>query len=129
MHNESVLSALKEGDVLLSLDDSLMNAAVLRDVYGDGREEVVIFDGVREPGENTIIVREYTYTAPATDRDGNPITDVAAHVQGKMALINGASYLGSDGQTHYVDIYGQPFDPGFGMIRTIGRSRTIWTRC
>lgn len=42
VHNESVLASLKAGDVLLSVDDTLQNAAVLRDVNGDGRDEVVL---------------------------------------------------------------------------------------
>lgn len=108
VHNESVLSTLKAGDVLLSLDDTLQNAAMLRDVNGDGRPEIVIVDGVREPGANTLIAREYTYTAPPG------VSDVAKYVQDKMAAINGRSYTGSDGKTHKVDIYGQPLDPRLG---------------
>lgn len=88
VHNESVLSTLKAGDVLLSLDNSLTNAAVLRDVNGDGRDEVVIFNGIREPGENTLVVREFTYTAPSN------VTDVAAYVQNKMAAIHGRQLHG-----------------------------------
>ncbi|MDO5705933.1 MAG: hypothetical protein Q4G49_12815 [Paracoccus sp. (in: a-proteobacteria)] len=107
VHNESVLSALKEGDVLLSLDRSLTNAAVLRDVNGDGRDEVVIFNGVREPGENTLVVQEFTYTAPSN------VADMAAYVQNKMAAIHGDSYT-VNGKTYKVDIYGTPFDPGRG---------------
>lgn len=114
VHNESVLAALKEDDVLLSLDDNLQNAAVLRDVNGDGRDEVVLLDGVRPPGQNTIIVNEYTYFAPSN------VTNVAAYVQNKMAEIDGDAYT-INGQTYYVDIYGQPIDPGRGNVPGDGR--------
>lgn len=114
VHNESVLSSLKAGDVVLSLDEALQNAAVLRDVNGDGRQEVVLLDGVRQPGQNTIIVNEYTYTAPSN------ITNVAATVRNKMADIDGDTYT-INGQTYAVDIYGQLFDPGRGNGPNDGR--------
>ncbi|MFD1882096.1 hypothetical protein [Paracoccus pacificus] len=114
VHNESVLLASKDSDSLLSVDGPMQNAAVLRDVNGDGRDEVVILDGVREPGRNTVVVQEYTYTAPSS------IANVAAAVQNKMAAIDGAIYT-VNGQTFTVNIYGNPFDPGNGNGYNDGR--------
>lgn len=114
VHNESVLAAVRPGDSLLSLDDNLQNAALLRDVNADGRDEVVLLDGVRQPGQNTIIVNEYTYTAPSN------VTNVVGYVRNKMDAIDGDAYT-INGQTYYVDIYGQPIDPNRGNVSGDGR--------
>ncbi|HID07824.1 MAG TPA: hypothetical protein EYP10_11845, partial [Armatimonadetes bacterium] len=49
VHNDSILSTLQEDDTLLTVNSDLTNAAVLRDVDGDGTADFVTLDGYRDP--------------------------------------------------------------------------------
>ena len=61
VHNDSILSTLEEGDTLIALNDDLTDAAVLRDVNGDGVDDFVTLDGFRRDGEATAIALERVY--------------------------------------------------------------------
>lgn len=107
VHNDSVLSALQAGDVLVSLDTDLDNAVVVRGANGSGTAEVVLIDGVHQ-GDHLVSYREYVYTAPAGMSD--PLAAVTAHIEAN----NGRTYTGSDGATHVVNLSINSFDPGHG---------------
>jgi len=77
VHNDSILSTLQDGDKLVALNDDLTDAAVLRDVNGDGNLDFVAMDGFRLNGEPTSIAKEYVYYAQAGD---DFATDLAAVV-------------------------------------------------
>ncbi|MCF2869851.1 hypothetical protein L0664_02110 [Octadecabacter sp. G9-8] len=49
VHNDSILNAVQDGDALVSLNADLTNAAVLRDVDGNGTADFVTLDGFRDP--------------------------------------------------------------------------------
>ena len=114
VHNDSILSTLQPGDQLIALNGDLTDAAVLRDVDGDGVDELVLLDGER-PGENTQIVRTIVLDPPAgvtdtaaylPEADPNRTFDGIDDVQGDTITVNG--------QTYQIDVIGNVFDPGFG---------------
>lgn len=59
VHNDSVLSTLQEGDQLVALSDDLRDAIVLRDLDGDGAQDIVLLDGAPDLGGNTAITGTY----------------------------------------------------------------------
>ncbi|MGH1578853.1 MAG: hypothetical protein ACRBCU_16650, partial [Planktotalea sp.] len=59
VHNDSVLSHLQAGDNLQALSSDLRDAIVLRDVDGDGTQEIVFIDGFEGTGGDTILQGEY----------------------------------------------------------------------
>ena len=69
VHNDSILSALQEGDTLVALNGDLTDAAVLRDVNGDGIADFVTLDGYRRDGEATAIALERVYYWDDANRD------------------------------------------------------------
>lgn len=69
VHNDSILSTLQEGDQLVALNDDLTDAAVLRDVDGDGTADFVTLDGYRRNGEATEIALERVYYWGAANGD------------------------------------------------------------
>lgn len=95
VHNDSVLSFLNEGDTVLALNDNLTDMAVIRDVDGDGVDELVILDGYRDPANGVFDTRieiANVYTPPAG-------TDIA-------------SVLGGIIDTNPNDLSANPLDPG-----------------
>jgi hypothetical protein len=48
VHNDSILTNLQSDDVLLSVDEDLTNATVLRDVDGDGTADFATLEGFRD---------------------------------------------------------------------------------
>ncbi len=66
VHNDSVLSHLQAGDSLQALSSDLRDAIVLRDVDGDGTQEIVFIDGFEGTGGDTILQGEYVIYS-ATD--------------------------------------------------------------
>lgn len=98
VHNDSILSALEEGDTLIALNDDLTDAAVLRDVNGDGVDDFVTLDGYRRDGEATEIALERVYQwDPA---NGDLATLISAQLD--------TSYTDADLASSNV------FDPGLG---------------
>lgn len=61
VHNESILAKLEAGDQMVALNADLTDAAVLRDVNGDGTADFVTLDGYRRDGEPTEIALERVY--------------------------------------------------------------------
>ena len=88
VHNDSILATLEAGDVLVALNDDLTDAAVLRDVNGDGVADFVTLDGYRRDGEPTDIALTRVYYWNAANGDlaallGNVVannTDAAGNV-------------------------------------------------
>lgn len=76
VHNDSILSTLQEGDTLVALNGDLTDAAVLRDVNGDGIADFVTLDGYRRDGEATAIALERVYYWD--DANGDLATELAA---------------------------------------------------
>lgn len=122
VHNDSILSTLKAGDQLVALNADLTDAAVLRDVTGDGIKELVLLDGVR-PGADTQLVRTVVLKAPSS------VTNVAAWLAtgsssktyDGMTDVNGDS-ITVNGVTYKIDIYGNVFDPGKGNVAGDGKT-------
>ena len=122
VHNDSILSTLKAGDQLVALNADLTDAAVLRDVTGDGIKELVLLDGVR-PGADTQLVRTVVLKAPSS------VTNVAAWLAtgsssktyDGMQDVNGDS-ITVNGVTYKIDIYGNVFDPGKGNVAGDGKT-------
>ena len=122
VHNDSILSTLKAGDQLVALNADLTDAAVLRDVTGDGIKELVLLDGVR-PGADTQLVRTVVLKAPSS------VTNVAAWLAAGsssktydgMQDVNGDS-ITVNGVTYKIDIYGNVFDPGKGNVAGDGKT-------
>ena len=122
VHNDSILSTLKAGDQLVALTADLTDAAVLRDVTGDGIKELVLLDGVR-PGTDTQLVRTVVLKAPSS------VTNVAAWLAtgsssktyDGMQDVNGDS-ITVNGVTYKIDIYGNVFDPGKGNVAGDGKT-------
>ncbi len=52
VHNDSILSKIEDGDVVLASNDDLTQVAVLRDVDGDGDLDVVVMEGIRDAAGN-----------------------------------------------------------------------------
>jgi len=94
VHNDSILSTLDEGDTLVALNDDLTDAAVLRDVNGDGTADFVTLDGYRREGEATNIAIERVFYWDAANGD---LATLLANV-----VANGP------------DSAGNVFDPGNG---------------
>ncbi|MEC3863467.1 hypothetical protein VK792_19485, partial [Mesobacterium sp. TK19101] len=70
VHNDSILSTLEAGDELISLNADLTDAAVLRDVYGDGVADFVALDGYRRAnGDATDIAAAFVFDWNAGDGD------------------------------------------------------------
>lgn len=69
MHNDSVLATLEDGDRLIALNADLTNAAVLRDVNGDGTLDFVTLDGYQRAGQPTDVALERVYYCNAANGD------------------------------------------------------------
>ncbi|MCF6446097.1 Hint domain-containing protein [Nereida sp. MMG025] len=69
VHNDSILAELKEGDQLVALNNDLTDAAVLRDVNGDGVADFVTLNGFRRDGEETEVALERVYYWDAANGD------------------------------------------------------------
>ena len=69
VHNDSILSTLQAGDQLIALNSDLTDAAVLRDVNGNGFLDFVTLDGYRRDGEPTQIAVERHYHWDASEED------------------------------------------------------------
>lgn len=69
VHNDSVLATLENGDKLIALNADLTNAAVLRDVNGDGTLDFVTLDGYQRGGQPTEIALERVYYWNAVSGD------------------------------------------------------------
>ena len=131
VHNDSILSTLDEGDVLVSLSNNLDDAAVLRDVDSDAVDELVFLDG-DHIGDFLVGYREIVTKAPAG------VTDVAGYLpEGNPNLtydgmedVNGDTVQNPNingGVAYEIDIYGNPLDPGLNNVHGDGeKADDLW---
>ena len=99
VHNDSILSQLEPGDTLLAFNDDFTDAAVLRDMDGDGTADFVTLEGYRAPDNGVFSTQLEKVRIKYWDPANGNLAALLANV-----VANGD------------DTTGNVFDPGAGNI-------------